>query len=215
MASVEAGPNGIEPGTKLSVDDVNDLIDSALDAMPTVHLERETKRAENGIAVTETSIGDFQREPEAFRGKVTLKEPGDQSVVELVAVGEATYVKTDGPKWVKNDRALSRTYLSKMPWPFTEVDLAMRSPGLGGTTVYVGQEEIDGAELARYSFGFEEPIAGDMNKGRVNGWFDAEGRLIRLHVTVIEGSEIAMDFSKHGEKLTITAPRTKDIESPA
>jgi hypothetical protein len=211
-SSAEAAPDGIEPGDKVSVDEAEELIAVALDAMPTVHVEMEFKSVDNGVNVNATSEGDFQRDPAAFRGKVTMDaSDGKKVVVGLAAVGGATYVRTNGAKWV-NDRALSRMYTPMMPWPFTMVETTLQSAAVGGdTTLYVGQEEINGTELARYSFGFEEPIAGDMNKGRVNGWFDEEGRLIRLYATVVEGEAVAMDFSQHGENLIISKPKAEEL----
>lgn len=207
-SSAEAAPDGIESGDKVSADEAEKLIAVALDAMPTVHVEMEFKSVDNGVNVNATSEGDFQRDPAAFRGEVTMDaSDGKKVVVGLAAVGGTTYVKPNGAKWV-NDQALSRRYTPMMPWPFTMVETTLQSAAVGGdTTLYVGQEEINGTELARYSFGFEEPVAGDMNKGRVNGWFDEEGRLIRLHVAVVEGDEVAIDFSQHGENLTITEPK--------
>lgn len=209
-AGSDAAP-AIEPGTKLSKAEATKLIDSAVDAMSTVHVDMNVKAVEDGANVSAVTVGDYQSDPEAYQAKMTAEEAGTKSVIEVVTVGETTYMRVDDEKeWMKDDGMLSGMISAMMPSPFTLID-AVRGEFADDSTTYVGQEEIDGAELARYSFAAGEEITGEDTDADLDGWFDEEGRLIRVVLGMGEGNEISVDLSKHGEKVTIIEPKAEEL----
>ncbi|MEU6136681.1 hypothetical protein [Nocardioides sp. NPDC047086] len=214
--SAESDPTGsdaapaIDPGTKLSEDEAEKLIDSAVDAMPTVHVEIGVKAVEDGVSVNAATVGDYQSEPVAYQTQLTAEQDGTETVMEIIAVGETTYLRMDDDKeWMEDDGMLSGMVAALMPNPFTLVD-AVRDEVGDDSTTYVGQEEVDGADLAHYTFAVGEDITGE-DAGDLEGWFDAKGRLTRLSLPMDEGNEINVDLTKHGEKVTITEPAAEEL----
>lgn len=211
--AADAAP-AIDPGTKLSGDEAEKLIDTAVDAMPTVHVEIDVKAVEDGTAVSATTVGDYQTEPAASHTKLTAEEDGTPTVMELISVGETTYLRMDDDKeWMKDDGMFSGMVSALMPSPFTLVD-AVRGEVADDSTTYVGQEKVDGADLAHYSFAVGEDVTGE-GDGELDGWFDVDGRLTRLSLAMGEGNEINVDLSKHGEKVAITEPEAEALMDDA
>ena len=209
----DAAP-AIEPGTKLSGDEAEKLIDTAVESMSTVHVELDVKAVEDGTSVTATTVGDYQKEPVASQTKLTAEEDGTETVMEIIAIGETTYLRMDDDKeWMKDDGMFSGMVSALMPSPFTLVD-AVRGEVADDSTTYVGQEKVDGADLAHYSFAVGEDVTGE-GEGDLDGWFDAEGRLTRLSLAMDEDNEINVDLSEHGEKVTITAPAAEELMDDA
>lgn len=212
-AASDAAP-ALEPGTKLSADEAEKLIDTAVEAMPTVHVEIDVKAVENGASVSAATVGDYQSEPVAYQTKLTADEGDTQTVMEIIAVGETTYLRMDDDKeWMKDDGMLSGMVAALMPNPFTLVD-SVRGEVADESTTYVGQETVDGAELAHYSFAVGEEVTGE-GEADLDGWFDAEGRLTRVSLAMGEGNEISADLSKHGEKVTIIEPAAESLMDDA
>lgn len=207
--AADAAP-AIDPGTKLSGDEAEKLIDTAVDAMPTVHVEMGIKAVEDGTSVSASSVGDYQREPVVSQTKLTMDEADGQTVMEVIAIGETTYVRMDNDKeWMKDDGMFSGLVSALVPSPYSLFE-DLRGEAADDSTTYVGQEDVDGAELAHYSFAVDEDVTGE-GEGTLEGWFDAEGQPIRLTMAMGKDNEIEMDLSKHGEKLTVIEPNAEEL----
>ncbi|GGU30032.1 LppX_LprAFG lipoprotein [Nocardioides albus] len=208
-AAAEVAP-GLEAGSKLSEADAKKLLNTAVDAMPTVHVTMDIKAVEGGKNVTAESEGDFQSDPAAFQSKMTVDEAGVVSIVELISVGESTFMRVDGEKqWMKDDGMLSGMLTAMMPSPFTMIE-SIEGEISEDSTTYVGQEEVAGTEAARYSFSVGESVTGE-GDGTLDSWVDSDGKLVRVLLAMGEHNEISVDFSNHGEKLAIAEPAAADI----
>ncbi|NYI78035.1 DUF6612 family protein [Nocardioides panzhihuensis] len=208
-AAAEAAP-GLEAGSKLSEADAKKLLETAVDAMPTVHVTMDIKAVEGGKNVTADSEGDFQSEPAAFQSKMTVDEAGTTSTVELISVGESTYMRVDDEKqWMKDDGMLSGMVTAMMPSPFALIE-SIEGEVSDDSTTYVGQEEIAGTDAARYSIAVGQAVTGE-GEGTLDGWVDSDGKLVRVLLAMGENNEISVDFSNHGEKLTIAEPPAADL----
>lgn len=212
-AAAAEGP-GFEAGDKLSKSEADELIDTAADAMSTIHVEMGVDAVEDGASVSATSVGDYQREPVISQTKLTVDEADGQTVMEIIVIGETTYVRMDGDKeWMKDDGMFSGLVSALVPSPYTLFE-SLSGEVADDTITYVGQEEVDGADLAHYSFAVDEDVTGE-GDGTLDGWFDADGQPIRLAMAMVKDNEITMDFSKHGEKLTVTEPKAEELTDGA
>lgn len=209
----DAAP-AIDPGTKLSGDEAENLIETAADAMSTIHVEMGVTAVEDGASVSASSVGDYQREPVVSQTKLTVDEADGQTVMEIISIGKTTYVRMDNDKeWMKDDGMFSGLVSALMPSPYSLFE-DLRGEAVDDSITYVGQEDIDGADLAHYSFAVDEDVTGE-GDGTLEGWFDAEGQPIRLTMAMGKDNEIKMDFSKHGEKLTVTEPKAEELTDGA
>ncbi|MFE6510109.1 hypothetical protein ACFVDI_14775 [Nocardioides sp. NPDC057767] len=208
-AASDSAP-AIDPGTKLSGDEAEKLIDTAADTMSTIHVEMGVEAVEDGVSVSASSVGDYQREPVVSQTKLTVDEADGQTVMEIIAVGETTYVRMDDDEeWMKDDGIFSGLVSALVPSPYTLFE-SLSGETADDTVTYVGQEEVDGADLAHYSFAVDEDVTGE-GDGTLDGWFDADGQPIRLTMAMGKDNEITMDFSEHGEKLTVTEPKAEEL----
>lgn len=212
-AAVVDGP-GFEEGAKLTKVEAEKLIDTAAEAMSTVHVEMGIEAVEDGANVSATTVGDYQREPVVSQAKLTVEEADAQTVMEIIAIGETTYVRMDNDKeWMKDDGMFSGLVSAMMPSPYTLVE-DLRGEAADDSITYVGQEDVEGADLAHYSFVVDEDVTGE-GDGTLDGWFDADGRPIRLTMAMDKDNEIRIDLSKHGEKLAVAEPKAEELMDPA
>ncbi|MFE3999328.1 hypothetical protein ACFX43_11095 [Nocardioides sp. YIM B13467] len=207
------GP-GFEAGAKLTKAEAEQLIDTAAEAMSTIHVEMGIKAVEDGASVSASSEGDYQREPVVSQTKLTVDEADGQTVMEIIAIDETTYVRMDNDKeWMKDDGMFSGLVSALVPSPYSLFE-DLRGEADDDSTTYVGQEDVDGADLAHYSFAVDEDVTGE-GDGTLEGWFDPAGQPIRLTMAMGTGNEIKMDLSKHGEKLTVTEPAAEELMDDA
>ncbi|NGN94758.1 hypothetical protein G5C66_18705 [Nocardioides sp. KC13] len=203
------GP-GFEAGAKLSESEATKLIDTAADSMSTIHVEMGVEAVEDGASVSASSVGDYQREPVVSQSKLTVDEAEGQTVMEIITIGETTYVRMDDEKeWMKDDGMFSGLVSALVPSPYTLFE-DLSGEVADDTITYVGQEEVDGADLAHYAFVVDEDVTGE-GDGTLDGWFDADGRPIRMTMAMGKDNKIEMDFSKHGEELTVTEPKAEEL----
>lgn len=212
-AGSDAAP-AFEEGAELTKAEAEKLIDTAAEAMSTIHVEMGIKAVEDGVDVSASSVGDYQREPVVSQTKLTVDEADGQTVMEVIAIEETTYVRMDNDKeWMKDDGMFSGLVSALVPSPYSLFE-DLRGEAADKSATYVGQEDVDGADLAHYSFAVDEDVTGE-GEGTLEGWFDAEGRPIRLTMAMGKDNEIKMDLSKHGEKLTVTEPEAEALMDDA
>lgn len=204
---------GVAPATDLSEEEAESLFGPTIVATSPIHAVMSYRTTRDGVRVDVTSEGDYQKNPDGFRTTMTIEKGNTRTVVELLAVGRSAYMRMEGDEqWIGVDKELGERYWSYVRSPFDEI-LALQVVATHDKATYRGHEEVNGVECAHYSFGHGESAnARDMS---FDAWFDAEGRLVRGRSVVGADLDLAFDFSKHGEKVTITEPKAEELAEGA
>lgn len=201
-ASASDATPDFEQGAKLTADEAHKVLDDVIKGTSTARYAVSIEPAGGSEAIEGSGSGEIQMDPLSVRATGTVTQDGETMDLDYVVLGEdEIYSKIDG-EWTKN--GLAALSVLALP-PASTVIESTRAAIEPSSTVYVGQESIDGVDAAHYTFtSGEESEAG--TEEPVDLFVGSGDRLMRVFMELEGIATIKYDLSHHGEKVTIEKP---------
>ncbi|WP_328529973.1 hypothetical protein OG984_01820 [Nocardioides sp. NBC_00368] len=201
-ASASDATPDFEQGAKLTADEAHKVLDDVIKGTSTARYAVSIEPAGGSEAIEGSGSGEIQMDPLSVRATGTVTQDGETMDLDYVVLGEdEIYSKVEG-EWAKN--GLAALTVLALP-PASTVIEATRAAIEPSSTVYVGQESIDGVDAAHYTFtSGEESEAG--TEEPVDFYVGSGDRLMRVFMNLEDIATITYDLSHHGEKVTIEKP---------